>query len=192
MAYKQHFIEWFSGKQIPSYWDVETTGISTATMNDEADGGFKLVAYDGSNNKYAILDFANKRQYAHLGSKFIAVVKTEIATNGEAHWFRAGLSGATYDASSLMFNAHTNNANYGFFRSGYTIVTSIPKDSSWHSTEIESAVASDTMKIDGTLHATSTTYRASQKMQPKILAWHGYAHGTVSNGYIRYCEAYNT
>ncbi len=39
MAYKQHFIEWFSGKQLPSYWNVNTN--STVAMADEVDGGIK-------------------------------------------------------------------------------------------------------------------------------------------------------
>tara|TARA_B110000438_G_C15659380_1_gene583174 strand:- start:373 stop:951 length:579 start_codon:yes stop_codon:yes gene_type:complete len=192
MAYKQHFIEWFSGKQLPSYWNVTTTGTSTGVMSDEIDGGFKLNAWGGANNQYVSLTFSNKRQYAHLGSKFIAVVKANISTNGEAHWFVTGLMSNDYNSNSLAFHAHTSNANYGFYRSGYTLWSSVPKDSNWHSTEIESAVASDTMKIDGVLEATSTAYRPTVALQPMAFAWHGYANGTTADGSLRYMEAYNT
>ena len=192
MAYKQHFIEWFSGKSLPSYWNETTTGTSSVSMADEVDGGLKLVAWGGSNNEYVLLDFASKRQYAHLGSKFIAVVKPIIATDGGYHWFGAGLGSATYDSNSLMFWAHTSNANYGFYRQGYTTWSSVPKDNDWHSTEIESAVASDTIKIDGVLEVTTTDYRPSTNLQPILRVHHGYANGSVSNGYIRYMECYNT
>ena len=84
---KQRFVEYFSGKQLPSYWTVTTTGTSTGVMSDEVDGGFKLNAWGGAINQYVSLTFSNKRQYAHLGSKFIAVVKVNISTNSEAHWF---------------------------------------------------------------------------------------------------------
>ena len=199
MAYKQHFVEWFSGKggtNRPNFaWKATATGTSTGVMVDDSSdggGGFKLNAWGGANNQYISITADNHRQFKNLGSKFIAVVKTNISTNGEAHWFVTGLMSNDYNSNSLGFFAHTQNLNYGFYRSGYTLWSSVPKDSSWHSTEIESAVASDTMKIDGVLECTSTDYRPTVPLQPMAFTWHGYANGTTADGSLRYMECYNT
>ena len=55
MAYKQHFIEWFSGKQLPSYWTkVDISGTNTFAMVDSVDGGFQITSGSGAYNRASI------------------------------------------------------------------------------------------------------------------------------------------
>ena len=72
MAYKQHFIEWFSGKSLPSYWG--STG--TVAMSDEVDGGLKLSNSGGTNGKLGFgVTTDTGAVYSHTGCKMISVAK---------------------------------------------------------------------------------------------------------------------
>ena len=78
MAYKQHFIEWFSGKQLPSYWNVNTN--STVAMADEVDGGIKLTK-STANGSWATLSFSNyKRPFSNTGCVMHQVFKASTTS----------------------------------------------------------------------------------------------------------------
>ena len=86
MAYKQHFIEWLSGKQLPSYWNYhDINGTGTKGMSDSVDGGY-FIKSSGGNATHSKIDFNDKRQYSHEGSSVNWVHKTSRTDNGVI-WF---------------------------------------------------------------------------------------------------------
>ena len=194
MAYKQHFVEWFSGKQLPSYWtgaQVAGSG-GSASMADAIDGGINVNSGSGSNNSYAI-DFNNKRQYSATGSVMINVSKINVSTN-----YRGGGVG--------MSNVHaTNGNNYIYFQntasntyikavsrstSSLFSDTSVTQDANYHSFKGECKSSSVEFTIDGGLQVTHTTNLPTLALQPFIYA--DDSSSVSADMRCIYCEAYNT
>ena len=78
MAYKQHFVEWFSGKggtNKPNFaWDRTVNG-ATATMVDDIDGGFGFnITASGQN--IPTLAFGNDQDVS--GSRGLTVKKRTL------------------------------------------------------------------------------------------------------------------
>jgi len=193
MAYKQHFIEWFSGKQLPSYWTTRNhVGTATFRMSDSVDGGFEIVTSTTSNSAHSI-DFNSKRQYDHVNSVAIAVISISALTISQV---RAGLTNTTglnLDYAYSGFRA-SSSANFSINTAdgSTTSVTagSIVADTNFHSLKTECGSANIKMYVDGVLDVTKTTNRPTAKMQPVFIATND--SGTSSRtARIRYMECYN-
>ena len=193
MAYKQHFIEWFSGKQLPSYWTTtNNNGTNTFAMSDSVDGGFSILN-SGTNFSDAQINFGAKRQYAHNASVFIAVAKR--AALGDSGSYDVGLSDDNYIASSPSskdFGCITvDTGNYDLKSSdGSTnsaTAGSIASDTSFHVHKIVFGSSNLVSSIDGVVDITKTTNRPSTNLQP-----HCETFDNATELRIRYMEVYNT
>ena len=197
MAYKQHFIEWFSGKQLPSYWTQNLSiGAPTYAMADEVDGGFKITSNATANSRGTII-FNNKRQYSQTGSICIAVGKrTAGTTNHYQHigFASSGNPGYNYamyrDTSNTTYkDLLTNQGSGGATATNTDIVT----DTSWHNVKVEmTSTPSAILSIDGVLKVTKTTTLPVIPMQPCFEAGSFITASAGKVSQIRYMECYNT
>jgi hypothetical protein len=200
MAYKQHFIEWFSGKQIPSYWTTSTNSNATFTMADEVDGGLKVSTGATATNSNFYLSFNNKRQYSHTGSVSIFVIKPQIHRSLTTNWFaEVGIGNGNLGGKGHRFYAHSNNANIQLSTtegSATLVDTGVTEESVWYAVKIENKLSSCEMSLSGTLKATATTgLQTTSGMQPQTYANRGTSGSAGSNSLdisYRYMECYNT
>ena len=128
MAYKQHFIEWFSGKQLPSYWtSTQFYGNGSDAMSDEIDGGYKITGGTVGGSQSQIIGFNDKCQFSHTGSEVNTVIKMSHIDNVNC---MAGLkkntSGGFNDSNATIYGSSTltNWACYSGDNSGRTTVES--------------------------------------------------------------------
>ena len=195
MAYKQHFIEWFSGKQIPSYWTkTDIQGTNQFLMQDDSSqggGGFSIITGTTSSDQ-AEIDFNNKRQYSQTGSVFIMVARR----NSNPALFRAGFTGNITDSNTNR-TVIENDSSQSKFRlgcydasTGGETATSQDVDGIWRNHKLEFTSTSLTLKMNGTLEATRTTNLPSIAQQPYFFGQT--LSGASSELSIRYMECYNT
>ena len=198
MAYKQHFVEWFSGKQLPSYWTAVNSGTATTVMADEVDGGL-LISTGTTNSSRGFIGFNQKRQYSPTGSVMISVVKHGSLTGGESYvglqdGSNSGIGKGAWthvdnSYKGTYFSLHTVGAGGSIFvESGYTA------DTNWHTHKIELTSSQASLEIDGT---TTTTSTVSSQLPAVDLAPSVGINKNVSDSAnrtlnIRYLEAYNT
>jgi hypothetical protein len=199
MAYKQHFIEWFSGKQLPSYWtQVNSSGTGTFTMEDSVDGGFSVIAQSGGYN-FSFIYFNNKRQYAHNNSTAIYASKFSVTSGISYGWVgltNDGNGGITASHSAMMGkNSSEAGTNFGVYtRDGTTAsqtLGSVAQDTSYHTFKGVLDGTDYKFYLDGVLEVTKTTNLPTVKMQPTIVSWDNNAGNPVKINTL-YCEAYNT
>jgi len=195
MAYKQHFIEWFSGKQLPSYWTMsETEG--TATMQDAVDGGFKLVTNTATRQNVK-MNFNNKRQYSQSGSVYIAVGKDfKTTSSGSSIFGFFGDIGDDLPNNSVAYQSDLGSNKWlCVSRDTSTHSTDSTKtlDTDFHTFKIENKASSIEYSVDGSLDITkSGSYnQPASTMQPALHVSTGGGGGTESAS-IRYMECYNT
>ena len=196
MAYKQHFIEWFSGKQLPSYWDNESTG--TYAMMDEVDGGFKITCANAGNANGRI-HFNDKRQFDLTSSKFNSVAK-KVDLDG-SRTFYIGLShhnvigvdannnyGFHYHAPnvSVYLNARSGNGS-----STTNTSTGITMDTNFHALSAESTGTNTLHYVDGVLKVTNTETLPTGNGQPSFVTGQNNS-GQTGSAQVRFYEAYNT
>ena len=194
MAYKQHFIEWFSGKQIPSYWTAVNSNGATQAMEDSVDGGL-ITATGATNNARGFIGFNQKRQYSPTGSVMISVLKHGSVTGGESY---TGLQDGSNSGSGKGAWSYVNDAWKGAFfnlhtvgASGNTWVDSgYTSDTNWHTHKIELTSSQASLEIDGTTTTTSTTNLPAVALAPSSgINTTSSANRTLN---IRYLEVYNT
>tara|TARA_R110002051_G_scaffold45125_1_gene90993 strand:+ start:405 stop:1745 length:1341 start_codon:yes stop_codon:yes gene_type:complete len=190
---KQHFIEWFSGKQLPSYWTQTQVNIpATFAMSDTADGGFRITADGGANNE-GMINFNNKRQYEQTGSVFIGVMKDDTNTAITTYCgFANSLVGVDSDSPEIaqVYNPSVNT-NKGL-RTGDATTKSTTEgstalDTAWTSYKVENKTTDIELTVNGVKEIDKTTNRPTVKLQPVC--------GVFGNGKsvnIRYMECYNT
>ena len=104
---KQHFIEWFSGKQLPSYWNVTAGGNGSTSMADEINGGLKLTTsssssdscmispYDLSSDLIAIADWstsANKQFMSKKNGTWSTATNSSLSTDTLWHTYKIDLT----------------------------------------------------------------------------------------------------
>jgi hypothetical protein len=194
MAYKQHFIEWFSGKQLPSYWVLYSpVGSATYGMNDEVDGGMYLSATTSANSAHNI-HFNDKRQYSPTGSVVNTVMRINQTDTGNYYsWI--GLS-YTSNVNTSQVGRETGSTHFGLrtydSSSGGFATTDIPLDALWHHNKIENRTADTQLSIDSVLKVTKTTNKSTANMQPEIFAQAIYNPASNTKTDCRYYEAYNT
>ena len=198
MAYKQHFIEWFSGSAIDTTRWTNTTqsgsGMSVV-MNDLVDGGVRATS-TGSGSNWGQLNFNNKRPFSKTGSVFIGVCK-RIGGTGVAlidfGMFGDNLNG---NAKQAVMRDYDNNT-YKVLLTGAATASSetdsdIVTDFSVHSYKIECTATPDVdLYIDGVLKVTKTTDLPNLDLQP---GFKNFAQNSSGNAVcdISYIEAYNT
>jgi len=201
MAYKQHFIEWFSGKQIPSYWYLSQVGGSGSTFvgKDEVDGGMVMISGTGANNN-SWWGFNAKNQYAHDGFVQIAVWRLDPTSNGHTYNnAQCGMSAQTNDtgANSVGWTIRKTQTYIDFrTKNGSSatdgfINTTTPVDNNFHHTKIQANSASSyDFSVDNVLSANRTTNLPQGAMSPFVKCDDS---GQVPSALgIRYMECYNT
>ena len=198
MAYKQHFIEWFSGKQLPSYWTKrDIAGTGTYAMADSVDGGFIIDTGATSSNKSSI-DFNDKKQFNSAGTEMIFTALREGTTQDIRGGFTENTTGifqspATKCDAGLFEITTETYKQYGHSdgTTGVTLVdTDVAIDTSWHNYKIKLETSNNYFYIDGVLKITATTNLPDSALQPAFLA------RTLTSASrsmsIRYMECYNT
>ena len=197
MAYKQHFIEWFSGKSLPSYWNQRNiTGTGTYAMVDGIDEGFSITCASVASANSGI-DFNNKRQFAHDGSVCIAVVK-HITSSGR-HFYRVGLerdaptqsqglSLLSYDSNDSDYKHYTMNSSSSstFTDTGFAHTTD------WFNTKITLSSSNSELYVNGVLKTTVTATLPSNNLQPSFISASASGNSVTHEARIKYMECYNT
>ena len=190
MAYKQHFIEWFSGKQIPSYWG--STG--TVVMEDSVDGGLKLSNSGGTHGRLGFgVTTDTGAVFSHTGCKMISVTKIH-QTSGQ-YWFH-GMADIVYSPNGFYVAQPSSNnffklGSYGSGSTSAETVSTVALDTNFHKFELEiNSSQTMTMKIDDTTTTTRTANPPQNEMQPFNYVQQD-SSGTYSTS-IRYLECYNT
>ena len=164
MAYKQHFIEWFSGKSLPNYWYTQVGSGGTGTMADSIDGGYQFNTTTTSGS-FSALSFHPNRFIAPNGSVMNMVLKANSASNtgcsmglsdtkGSRSWW-CGFHG---DSSA---GNYTPNVYWTFGTAGNATVTytasTVALDTIRHHHQLETKSASCDYSIDGSLQNTRTS-----------------------------------
>ena len=194
MAYKQHFIEWFSGKQLPSYLTfTDTNGTNTGAMADEVDGGYKITT-GASNNNAATISFNDKRPFNHEGAVAIWVQKGSRLTTStifsgfggddtlNINWSMGGIHAG---GSSTHFSLYTKDTS-----TASATASSVALDTDYHAIQVEMKSASNELSIEGSLQTTKSNNLPTIDVQPLHFAqtWSG---GAITAN-MKYLEAYNT
>lgn len=189
----QHFIEWFSGSALSSIWtQTQVNTPASFAMSDTVDGGFRITADVGANNE-GMINFNNKRQYAHDGAIFIGVMKDDSNTGITTYCgFANSLVGVDSDSPEIAQAYNTDiNTNKGLRTADATTKSTtesdIPLDTAWTGYKIENGSANIKLTIDGVLKVTKTTNRPTVKLQPVCGVF-----GNAKSVNIRFIEVYNT
>jgi len=202
MAYKQHFIDWFSGKQGASYWNIVNIGGSNSTGatlvgKDEINGGMIFTSGTGSNNN-GYCGFNAKNQFSKSGFVQIAVWRLDPASNGH-DWNNVMLG-----MSSEADDNGQNSAHYQTFRgntyikyrtkgggTGSFIDSSVATDEAFHHTKIVAQSASSyEFSIDHAVQGTVTSNLPQSDLSPFIKCDDSSQVPSVLG--INYMECYNT
>lgn len=199
MAYKQHFIDWFSGKTGASYWNIVNPSGSGASLvgKDEVNGGMIMTSGTGSNNN-GFCGFNGKNQFSRSGFVQIAVWRLDPTSNGHSfNQAQCGMASQTNDngqdcAHWMIRNAQTY-IEYRT-RSGSTgsfISTTVARDTNFHHTKIEAKSASSyEFSVDYSLEATVTSNLPQSDLSPFMKADDSAQVPSVLG--IKYMECYNT
>ena len=190
---KTHFIEWFSGKTLPSYWNTTNiNGSNTFAMADSVDGGFQLTTA-GADSNSGTINFNNKYQYSPTGAVMISVWKKNIVNCAGVTGFK-NATGAIYPTSQCAYVRNGSTSSYVELLSGAGTVTDSTDSTTatsqdFHSYKIE--LSSDVkLTYDGTLIITKSGVPSSA-LQPftGIQKRSGSGTAILNNVYL---EAYNT
>ena len=202
MAYKQHFVEWFSGKSLPSYWTVfNYSGTNTFAMSDEVNGGLKITTGTGGDNR-GLIRFQDAssnaiRQYSSTASVCISVFKRVTGDTRTWSGFTSGTGDQAVNSGNNAAITDESSQTYkraissdGSALSG--IVTTVPIDTSYHSAKVEMRSSDFQATIDGSLQVTKSTNLPSgvARVEPVFGNWSIASSAKV--GHITYMEAYNT
>jgi|11_taG_2_1085331.scaffolds.fasta_scaffold22651_2 hypothetical protein len=182
MAYKQHFIEWFSGKQLPSYWTQ--VGAGSNSMVNEADGGVEVVASSAE----GFISFNNIKPFSSTASVLIGVSQ-RVTSNGHRIGF---LSSNTIDNLNDAYMQDWSTNTYKLLRTGdgsasSDMNTTVAVDTSFHTYKLEMTSSAIKLNVGGTLEADKTSNRpvSSANLQP-------FTGGYSNTSRTRYMECYNT
>ena len=191
MAYKQHFIEWFSGKQLPSYWT--TTSVVSDAMSDSVDGGYSFASGTGTWDTGAI-NFNQKRTFSPTTAVAITVAKR----TGNGYMINGfNDSNNTWNSSSneaAISNLYSATYLAGFNADGTTqsqgnLTQAV--DTDFHTQKVECGTTATNYSIDNVLGLTRGTNKPIAEMQPIVSAMH-YNSGSAPTAHVRYMECYNT
>jgi len=195
---EQHFVEWFSGKQLSNIWTYGYIGGSnTHAMNDDVNGGYELGVGSGVNYVQWI-NFNDKQQYNPTGSVCISIHRMDsVAQRGAV---LVGLMNGNSNATSNPHDAITSH-HAGFLKQHENNIYASSSDGTCTSTDTtiggdayktyKSELGSANIKfyIDGSLEITKTDHRPTNILQPSMS---GYHKGGQGSALITYMECYNT
>ncbi len=190
---KQHFWEFFSGKQLSSIWTQTTITAGTLTFDifDGIDRGARLL--DASTTGHLQLDFNNKRQYNFDGAVMVVLFRHGAGSLQRTY---AGLHGDQLASPADMIQHEKDWANT-FQRLGtndggvatYTN-TSLSNVEVMEATKLEVTPSNTLLTVDGTLEVSKTTDLPTAKLQPVFGLEN---NGSTNRGaYCQYLEVYNT
>jgi len=198
----QHYVEWFSGKELPSYLFAESWGGGSYGMAPYPHNGMWL-SKSTTNGSGAAISFGattpyTRRPFSCTASVFHIVVKPSNPVNSRAYIGLSDSKGSI--TNSIHFTHDTTKTTYelgtfGQTQSGSTAggaytVSSLPIDNVRHHHRLESKSASAEYEIDGVLEAIRTETLPKGAMMPHI---ENYAVNTEESTYnITYLEIYNT
>ena len=199
MAYKQHFVDWFTGKQASSYWNLVQVGGSGSTFvgKDEVNGGMIMKSGTSGNNN-AFWGFNAKNQFSRSGFVQIAVWRLDPSSSTHSYiQAQCGMASETNNNGSDC--AHwtiRRNQTYIDYRtrSGGTsafIATTTPIDTNFHHTKIQANSASSyDFTLDHVLAGTNTSNLPQVDLSPFLKCDDSGQQPDVLG--IKYMECYNT
>ena len=199
MDYKQHFVDWFTGNQGASYWNIVNPSGSGASLKgkDEVKGGMIFTSGTGSNNN-GFCGFNAKNQFSRSGFVHIAVWRLDPTSNG--HNYNnviCGMASQANDNGSDVAHYQIMRQNtYIKYRTrsggtGNMIDSSVATDEAFHHTKIEAKSASSyEFSIDHVLQGTNTTNLPQSDLSPFMKADDSAQVPSVLG--IKYMECYNT
>jgi len=196
MAYKQHFIEWFSGKSLPSYWTLtQIVATCTATMADSVDGGMLFQTDSGSGSPSAFLSFDDKCQYNPSGFGFISVCK-KGSDNNIGIKGGIGSDDGTANPAAAVFMVEGTLATYRTLQtrnggSETETATTTAVSQTEFAYKLEGTGSAANLSLNGVLSATTDSNLSTTKCQP-LLYIQSRSTAAVKNYNVRYLECYNT
>ena len=189
---KQHFWEYFSGGTLNSRWtESEVNAPASFTMNDLADGGFRITADGGALNE-GMINFNNRRAFSKTGSVCIWVARDVQTSSYTGYYGLAnGITGNDSDMGQLATIYNTSGNGVIALRTGNTTKgnteSTIALDTNWHNYKIEMKTSSAEWSVDGVAQTTRTLTLPTADLQPVAGV-----HGNAKSVDVKYCEVYNT
>lgn len=190
----QHFVEWFSGKELGHYWTLtQIVATCTATISDSVDGGMLFQTDSGSGSPSACLTFNNKRQYNPAGFRFISICQKNDNNLG----IKGGIGNdKVVNPSHYAFMMEGSFVSYKSLetKDGSTAsltASSIALSQNAFTYDIEGTSSNVKLGINGNLEVTKTTNRPTAACQP-FLYIQSRSTAAVKDYNVRYLECYNT
>jgi len=205
---KQHFVEWFTGKELPTTrrWALTNNGGNNtgSSTHDGVDGGYLLVGTGSGSTQQSLLSFNDKKLFSHTGSAIIWVAKlslpmpasldgTNSITASQGGWGMCGTM-PSYWLNGIKINVPTTATsviNFGTMNNStetYT-ATDLPVivAADYKTYKLEQKSSSAICHIDGELKSTRTSGLSTTAMQPFL----GQKYPD-SDVHTVFCEAWNT
>ena len=196
MAYKQHFVEWFSGKQLPSYWTLtQIVPTCTSTMADSVDGGMLLSTDSGSGSPSAYLSFNDICSFNPSGFGFISTCKKGSDNN---IGIKAGIgsddgaanpAAAVFMVEGTLATYRTLQTRNGGSETETTTTTAVSQTEFDY--KLEGTGSAANLYLDGVLSATTGSNLSTTKCQP-LLYIQSRSTAAVKTWSTKYLEVYNT
>lgn len=187
---RQRFVSTFSGALLNQRWTSTILGGSgTNTMSDEVDGGLVMATGGASDNRQEI-DFNGIRPIDETNSVVITIWKTTPTVDNETE---VGLIDNSF-ARIAVVGINQTIANFFLRTADFTssrAVSSIPKDTNFHTHKIDCGSADIKLTIDGVLQITKTTNRPDVRLQPWAFVHTDPGASGVKTLNMLYFEAYN-
>ena len=197
MAYKQHFIDWCSGKggtnRTDFKWVFRSISGTSGAMESSIDGGFKLSASSAGNSRGEISFNDNSRPFDLQNSVLICVNKSETIANVK-NWvglLRAKAQNDDFGQFGCMSDYSSTKNSLNTYRGGSESNTQSSRnmDTDWHVNKIDFSSGDVNAYVDGNLEITKTTDLPIGNAQPVF-----WINGLTSNSTehsMRYLEVYN-
>ena len=196
MAYKQHFIEWFSGKQLPSYWHIEQIVTTfTAPMADSVDGGLQMTTGSESTSPSGYLGFNDICQYDPTGFRFISTCKKGSDNNvgiKAGIGSEDGIANPAHASMMVEGSLTTNRALQTKDGSTQTETSSdVPISQTEFAYDIVGNGSNNILSLNGVTKVTKTTNLPTLNCQP-LLYIQSRSTSAVKTWNCKYVECYNT
>lgn len=196
---KNHFVSWFSGKELPPEWTVRNiSGAGAQGFANEVDSGYRIRS-DTSSQTQTKIDFDNVRPFSPTGSSVTWIHKpafknssviwvTGFGNNKNMNeWSQLDHQAVCFvDSDDSVFKLRTENTVGNTDVAGSASVSI-----GYHAENIVCKSSSCDMSIDGVLEAVSTGTLPTIPMQPYFNAAN---RGSQADSwhYLLMCEAFNT
>ena len=207
---KQHFVEWFTGKELPTTrrWALTDNGGNNtgSTTHDGVDGGYTLEGTGSGSSQQSLLAFNDKKPFNASGtdgSTIIWVAKltlpmpasldgTNSITASQGGWGMCGTM-PSYWLNGIKINVPTGASSYiGFYTMNHSTEAGTNTDlpvivaADYKTYKLEQNNTSANCYIDGVIKATRTSGMSIYSMQPFLNQKY-----PDSDVHAVYCEAWN-